>query len=696
MFDKFKIKKIKNKITNATDNESVKQLYNNSSQYIKNDEELCNIIFNKNKSLLSILPSTYQMKKLSHENFNDLIFYVSNDVCKNYLKNNLSDNVISVYIQDFSDVIIDYALENVSLFNNDKINSITKKRIIELLKSNNSLQSIINNIEFLKNEELVCYCVDLDNSLLSIIPSNIKKNYFLSKIPYLEISNIDDCQYLKLYSYLTQNERVEIFSDILKKRNGIIKHEELKILFDGLTIDNQKKIVLNNFKFIKYCDNEVQLYLFNIDNDLFNYLNQTMKVELINNNPNLVYRTKDVVTDFFSFKDLNNINVDNIKINEIIKSPVFNAKGSLLKINSSQGDYDMLFDINQYTKSQYDFFQKMSDEQIARLCMYDVNYIMILANVDEKNINNAKVRIKNIHKLLFGENILNNYSNLIDLILDNYKGDCLNNYNCILDSLKIIFNKEIVKNNSINLIEDYILSNVHNNPNKQIFNKIIENAYGSEANSILKSRNKLNEHNINSLEIFNPLIIKKFGIGLIHDLISYNISNMSYFLSLVKDEKKLFVLSDLYELESNIYGKNVSTFQRTLNDYEKMEKLLIDIGENKLSDEELNNLYSVIINRNYGNILKKEDLINYENIVKDKLLNKISNVNDIEYIKENICSALFGINFYNNIEKNDQNAYSYLSLYNASNTYVNDFLTENEKIMMDFLNIICNKKIRLL
>ncbi len=178
---------------------------------------------------------------------------------------------------------------------------------------------------------------------------------------------------------------------------------------------------------------------------------------------------------------------------------------------------------------------------------------------------------------------------------------------------------------------------------------------------------------------------------MIHDLLSYNISNMSYFLSIVKDKERLNNLADLYELESNIFGKNVFTFQRTLYDFTSMEPLLIDIGDKEMTSQELEELYSVIINRNYGDIRTKEELFNYQNMVKNKLMNDIKDIEDIDYIKEKVCNALFGINYNNeiyNFERLERTAYFYHNLYEGSNAYNSQILSFEEKSMMDFLSII--------
>lgn len=689
MFEKIKLNKIIKKIKNTNDIVKIEQLYNGLKDELKNNIELCDLIFQKDNKLLKILPLKYQLDKIKNEILlSSVLPNMSNAALSEFLSSNIfNTDILREYINCVPDFVKEYLLDNLNLLYDVSLSKYAKEIILEFFNKNNLLDKIITRNEILNNNELVNKILDKNNKLIELVPSDIKVNYCLSKVNWIS----GNVEYLNLFHYLNSKEKEYVFFEIINRKKNNISDNELKSLINEMDIELQKKIVLINFDFIKYCNKEIQLELFNNDNTLIKYLDENTRIEALNKVPNAIYDMKENITSYnMSFKDLKNINMSNISISEIIKSPIYNAKGSMLKIESEGGEYDMLFGINQYTKSQYDFFQKMSDIQIARLCMFDVNYILPIVNVNKDNILNAKSRIKNIFKLMYGEDIQKKYSDLIDDIFDNYHFDCLDNPNCILDSLKIVFNKDIIKNNSLEVVNKYVIDNISNVPNKELFNTIIKNAYGNVASEILKSRVNLNEHNINSLEIFNPLIVSKFGIGFIHDLISYNISNMSYFLSLTKDSKKLSNLFDLYELESNIYGKNISTFQRTLNDFDKMEELLNDIGNKELSEFELDSIFSLIVDRNYGGITRKEQLINYEDIVRDKLFSEIINIGDIDYIKEKICNAIFGIsyNYVNNKERNDETAYSCLNLYNSSDAYNNDLFSMNEKIMLDFLDIL--------
>ena len=145
MFEKIKLNNFKRKIINISVIEHIKQLYLSAPDYIKNDKELCNIIFEKNSSLLNILPFEFQIEKIHNGNFESLITLASEQVQKEYLKNHISDDVINTYITQFPEVITDFILNDTSLFNDISISKKTKQDLIRLLNSKDLLKTIFNN-----------------------------------------------------------------------------------------------------------------------------------------------------------------------------------------------------------------------------------------------------------------------------------------------------------------------------------------------------------------------------------------------------------------------------------------------------------------------------------------------------------------------------------------------------------------------
>ena len=81
---------------------------------------------------------------------------------------------------------------------------------------------------------------------------------------------------------------------------------------------------------------------------------------------------------------LKNISISTDELKKNIISPIFSAKGSLLLIASSNGDYEELYGVNQYNQEQLIFYQNLPNDLIARLCMIDVNYILPCVAIKSK------------------------------------------------------------------------------------------------------------------------------------------------------------------------------------------------------------------------------------------------------------------------------------------------------------------------
>lgn len=709
MFEKRKLNKFKTKIKNIDNKDFIEQLYLNSPDYIKNDKEVCEIIFNKYHLLLKVLPVDYQLDILKSGDL-DMLPLVSEITQVQFLKNNFNDATITRYIDNAPDVLLEYILNNTNILNDVKFNSNAGIQLLDLMKKKDFLGTIIENDQLLNNADLVYKIIDKDKNLLARVPSEIRLNYINEHMSLIQ----GNFEYVSLFKYLTEQEKQETFFQVLAKKGSLIQNKEIIMMINSMNFESQMNIARRNLNCLKHCDEKVQLEMFNKDNKLLVYLSNDVKSGVIKANPCLLYETKTIsrLSTLFtdSFQELNDISYSDLDINNLISSPIFSAKGSLLHVASTNGDYDMLYGINQYCESQYSFFQNMPENQITQLCMHDVNYILPLVAVNNnEQIEQVHTKIKKVFEKLYGSDMLNKYANIIDMVFDNYslkvESKLLNlansretydfqyDSNCILDLFKVIFNKEIITNNDADLIKYYVQTSLNNVSNDRAFNMLITNAYGKEAGDILTSRPNLNEHNINSLEIFSPVVLEKFGNGLVHDLISYNISNMSYFLSIIKDAERVSNLSDLYKLESNIFGANISTFQRTLNDFVNLEQLLNNIGNQEMSSSELESLYTVIINRNYGNINKKSELENYENNVKLRLLKEMKEIDDLEYVKEKICNAFFGINYkrYNDYERLQMSGQECANLYEYSNAYNSDLLSESEITMLDFLDVIIHE-----
>ena len=209
---------------------------------------------------------------------------------------------------------------------------------------------------------------------------------------------------------------------------------------------------------------------------------------------------------------------------------------------------------------------------------------------------------------------------------------------------KILFNKDIIGNNSIEDIKAYFEQVKNNEETTEEFYKLMQNAYGDKAVEILRSRPGLNVHTINSLEDFDSRISDNFGEAFVHGLLNYNIRDHQEFMGIIKDEEKLEKFKLYYEVLTKVMGRNVETIQRAISEYNYFDKLLENTKDVELTDMQYRNLISVLCSRdNQFNINTLNELQNYEEIsskvIKDRIEKSKGNTKEI---KDVILGDLLG------------------------------------------------------
>lgn len=166
-----------------------------------------------------------------------------------------------------------------------------------------------------------------------------------------------------------------------------------------------------------------------------------------------------------------------------------------------------------------------------------------------------------------------------------------------MNQFKIIFNKNIIENNSIETINKYFEKYRLGQDNSEELKVLLEKAYGPHAREILEARSELDVHSLNSLEVFDRRIMENFGEAFVHDLISYNIRDFSGFLEVIKDENKLLNFKTYYKVLTNIMGNNVETMQKAFSEFIYNEELLENVNDVELTDKQYSNLISVLCSK---------------------------------------------------------------------------------------------------
>ncbi len=512
---------------------------------------------------------------------------------------------------------------------------------IELMRENRELitsASIDSQVEYLKQDntefELMCAIAQekfLENNLEFL---NTHKEYALKASR--ETQMLFASQEKENLKYIEEEYQIEI----IEKYPTAFEYASKKI----------KKLIFDSKRFeYTYNRNPFSIInsLLNQDMKYFKYINFETADQYLNS---LINNIKDM--DYNKIKEI------------IIKSGILSAKGNLRRRNSSYFEgYESVLGQDIYSNNQLALIQTLNVEQISDLIKIDTNYIMSYVrvyNIQEKNVEETyKKRCKQVFLNIYGEKKFKELEKCIDDIFDaqtrflkeknkvvyfgNNQSYYADEYEIPLESLKLLFNQEVINSNSPELIQEYYSKLFSNEDESKVFKQVILNTYGESAIEILDDRKNLDIYGINSLEVFDQRILENFSKEFVNDLLSYNIRDFSAFLNIIKNERELSLFKEYYNLLSKVTGKNVETMQKAISEFYYNKDLLENIKNVELSEEEYTNLIVVLCgNKNSFNIKTVNELNRFDEIAnKDFNENLSAGLNTINDI---ILNNLFGIN----------------------------------------------------
>ena len=406
------------------------------------------------------------------------------------------------------------------------------------------------------------------------------------------------------------------------------------------------------------------------------------------------------------------------------KSKILSSHGTLLGIkfslHGSVGSELIIAGREDYGTIQRRAIRNLRCDQIKELINLDNNYILpYLGTENQEILRNWKLtdegkkesynKCNELLKETYGEDVASQLEECVKII---YNQDMeertnasqsefstevlktrMNSEENYANYFKILFNKNIIENNSIEDIKAYFEQVKNNEETTEEFYKLMQNAYGDKAVEILKSRPGLNVHTINSLEDFDTRVIDNFGEAFVHNLLNYNIRDHQELTGIIKDEEKLENFKLYYEVLTKVLGSNVETIQRAISEYNYFDKLLKNVKDIELTDTQYTNLIAVLCSRdNQFNINTLIELQNYEEISSKVIKDRIENAErDTEKIKKIILGDLLGFKTENSaIRDYGDMAENIIDLYDIcqekeenSQTY-----SEDEIKMLDSLNFI--------
>lgn len=614
------------KLIKGKSDKEIEQIYLDNKDLETNEIALSHLFFN-NPSLIRIMPVDFQKSRL---NSNLSMFkYGSQEAKKSLVSDWLKDNkffincnsinindeeykeYLKIYFQQPDDIAKLHMedLRNV-IDTLNKIDSIQTDKVIEVSKD----KFTPRQWEFI---------IDVNPSFIKYAPQEVQNKYS------------DDEKYSRFISGEARNKYLSTQIEKVREDINVLKDMDLDV----------KKEYINMFPY------------------MINYIDEDSLIELVKDDISLIGSINIVSLRSDEDRTLRFINalLENIEsksnkeiVNILVSNGLLNAKGKVYRYDKNSENT-----IYQYTKRTIRTIQKLSIDQIRLLINIDVNYVIPYLiplyketesrEKKESIIIDSDSRCLKLFKTIYGDETYENYYKVINRIykdyitnLDSYYYET--DYECLFELFKILFNKNIILNNSKDKIMTFIgMSLLYKNnmteTQKQtlisLLNEFLTNSYNRKIN------NTLDLYSLQSLEIFDQRL-SFIDEKLLMDFNQYNFTNISNLLLICKQTYDRGIFKFYLDLLISIYGSNKETLFRASEYYKYNRDLLVDVCKNNLSDKELKNFINLIAS--YTNDLKmknKNELINYDVQSLKLLIRELSSTKDEEAYKNLLSNYLF-------------------------------------------------------
>lgn len=628
-----KIQKKANNFIKSLDSLSekeVEQAYLDNKEF-ENNEIVLSYLFFKQPKLIRILPLEFQISRLnsnlnmfeygSSEAKKALVtsWFIENKFFTNANALNLSDEEYESYIKLYFQQPKDVA----------KLFMVDLRRVIEVLSKTDikKTEEVIDIIKDDLTDRQWEYIIEACPLLIKYASQEIQNKY------------AEDEKYNKFINGKAREIFVNKQIDMLKSDISLI---------GTMPIDVQCEYISKFPHMINSIDSETLVKLLQYDIDLIRNINISSLKNPKDHSLEIVYGLLANI-ESYSVKEI---------INMIVNKGLLNAKGKLYRFDKSSNDCSY-----QYTTQMIEIIQRLNIEQIVSLIMIDLNYILpYVAPVfysDYTNENKEKViidcnsRCLSVFKAFFGEEIYNNYYKVINKIYNEYltnydKYDFTIDYSCLLDLLKVLFNKAIITKNNVEKVTVFIgmsllyknnNKHVKNGPTTKLLSDMLSVAYDREINLDCEI------YDINSLELFD----KRYDFisdKLLSDYNKYNFMNISSLLFICKSKKGYDLFKKYYQIVVSIHGESKETLFKACENFHYYIDILRDIDGVVLTEIQEKNLVDLLATySNNCRISTKDDLSKYDILLLKKLVSEISVVKDDGVYKNLICTYLFNRGF---------------------------------------------------
>lgn len=654
--------------------------FNNAPEYVKQDERVLrkmikgeqSISFYRNQELIELFKNNSTL--FDEESKNQVIKYALENYRYDIILGLTDNEQYDIIMKKENNIQFEKMLQYASLevikrfiseerFSINFFNNSYQPTFLQYCNQDIQLEIISQNkelLQFASDDTQVSYLMNHEEDI-ELVYDDVKQMFFRENISFLN----NHLEYVRVADRETQ------LSFASQNKNN------LKYISEDLQIH----ILEQHPEAFEYLESKLKKMLFNFDSSTFKYFHQK-QFNIINEllDKDLKYfkfvgfdKNRDIANEYLKHFQTKVSNLDIKTIKEyFIKSGLLSAKGNLRTRSSSfflghVGERVDGQDI--YSDEQLNIIQQLDIKTICELVKIDVNFIMPYEttqgmssygiHIEENKFDECKDRCKKVLLELYGKEKFEKLKPCIEKIFDAQRefqqnsqikdldGNSTYQFRIPLESLKLLFNQDIISSNSEELINDYYSKLFSDEDEKANFEQIILNTYGDKAKKILESRKELDVYAINSLEIFDNRILDNFSEEFVHDLLSYNVRDFSTFLNIVKNENEFSLFKRYYAMLSNVLGKNVETMQKAISEFYYNKELLENINNKALNEEQYTNLISILCgSKNQFDIKTMEELNNYNEIANKALLEEIKTLQKTRNIYEMrglIISNIFGI-----------------------------------------------------
>ena len=246
---------------------------------------------------------------------------------------------------------------------------------------------------------------------------------------------------------------------------------------------------------------------------------------------------------------------------------------------------------------------------------------------------------------------------------------------------KVLLNERVMKSVPDTQIADFVRE-----PNMDKMIDIIARTYGEQTREIFKDRPKLTMDEIPTLDIFDEKVVEKFGIGTVHNALSYNSAQALVIGDLVRNPEKMREYEKFSKIIGDKFENNVIGTEYKMISFFKFQDLMKNIKPEDITPERQEKLQMAVNDFMMTNETNETTLINLRNLdeldnyvqarnkMYDEYVEKVSSPDDV---KEAISRKFFGMPYVG--EYDDTYNKKTLSLKGMSRYYNLETFTSDER-----------------